>query len=250
MLRQSIAAAAMLTMVLAGGIAPANAQETLKVGIWNQNPFGGDPPGGFCHDLLEAIAEITGLTFEYLPTADWRGTFDRVGAGELDLQCTAGGATDERRALGLAFAGPTMSNFNTVIVRADEDTRAATLSELAAAGKRIGTNDNPTRLGLLDAAEVDYAVFPTAPDVRAAILAGELDAWLVNGAEALIFVSEEPRLRIVDTFATLGTSYGMIAVASDNHLLLGTIQSALDAVKLDGVLAEIAARWGVPLPPF
>lgn len=254
MIGRSVIAAAALSVAALGMLAPANAQDALKVGIWNNNPFGGDPPGGYCHDLLEAVGQVAGLTFEYLPTADWRGTFDRVGAGELDLQCTAGGATNDRRALGLAFAGPILSNFQTAVVRAEDDTQATTLAEFAAAGMRIGVNDNPTRQGLLDAAGVDYTAIGAGAqgnaEVGAAVLAGELDVWFVNGAEALGFVTDEPGLRIVDTFLPLGTSYGMIGVAVDNYLLLGTIQSALDQLKLDGTMAEIAGRWGVPTPPF
>jgi ABC-type amino acid transport substrate-binding protein len=241
-------------MAAAGAISSAQAQDQLTVGIWNNNPFGGDPPGGYCYDLLEAVAQITGLTFEYLSTADWRGTFDRVGNHELDLQCTAGGATNERRALGVAFAGPTLSNFQTAVVRADDPTQAVTLAEFAAAGMRIGVNDNPTRQGLLDAAGVEYTAIGAGPagnrEIGAAVLAGELDVWFVNGTEALGFVAEMPGLRIVDTFAPLGTSFGMIGVAADNYVLLGTIQSALDALKLDGTLYAIAERWGVPAPPF
>jgi polar amino acid transport system substrate-binding protein len=237
--------------LLAGGVialaGPVAAQdEPLKVAIWNQGPFGGDPPGGFCHDLMEKIAERTGLRFTYVPMPAPQ-LIPSVVAGDVDLECSALAAPG-RRNHGIVFAGPILTNQEAIIVQAGNETPFATLADFT--GLRIGTTVNPGREAHIRAAGFEPVTFPNAQGAAAALAAGQIHAWMVNRAESPRLSRETPGLRLVETYQPTLVNYGMIGIAHGELVLIGTIQQALEELKIDGTLDAIADRWDVPPPPF
>lgn len=243
---RSLAGITIAGVVAAGTVLPAVAQDALDLGIWNQRPFGGDPPGGFCFDLMETIAERTGLTFNYhpMPAPELIPT---VVDGTLDLECSALAAPG-RRDPGIVFVGPILTNNETIIVRGDDLTPYANLGDFA--GKRIGTTVNPGRQNAITNAGYEPVLFDTAALAGQALAAGEIDAWMVNAAEAPRLATETPGLRIVDSYVGVIVNYGMIGVAHGQVELMGTILQALEGLKIDGTLDAIADHWSVPRAPF
>lgn len=243
LLRAAMMTGAGLVAILAS---PSFAQQTLDVGIWNQAPFGGNPPGGLCFDLMETIADRAGLDFAYnpLPAPE---LIPAVVAGTLDLECSALAAPG-RRDPGVVFIGPILTNNEAIIVPAGDTTAYATLGDFA--GKRIGTTANPGRQNHITAAGYEPVVFDNAPAAAAALAAGQIDAWMVNGAEAPRLASETAGLRIADTYRSTLVNYGMIGVGDGQFELMGQILQALEGLKIDGTLDAIADRWSVPRAPF
>lgn len=236
---------ATLVVALAG---TAQAQTTtLRAGIFINPPFGGTPPGGYCFDLMNEIGERTGLTFEYFPmvVAD---LIAKVGTGETDIECSALGPTPERRALGVVFTGPIMTSSEAMIVRADDTTAYRTLADFQ--GKRVAGAEGSANFTQLANAGLNPIAVPATSQAIPALLAGELDAIMTNAVEIATLVAANPGLRGVDTYVATRIAYGFIAVRKDEVLLLGQVQNALELMKEDGTLAEIAGRWGIPLPPF
>jgi ABC-type amino acid transport substrate-binding protein len=239
-------ALALLAAGLTIGAGSASAQEALDVGIWNLGPFGGDPPGGFCFDLMETIAERTGLSFAFNPMP-FNQLIPAVVSGAVDLECSALAAPG-RRDPGIVFVGPILTNNETMLVRTDDGTAYAGLADFA--GKRIGTTVNSGRQAAITAAGYEPVLFDAAPLAAQALAAGTIDAWMVNAAEAPRLATEAPGLRIVDTYVGVIVSYGMIGVAHGEVELMGTILQALEGLKIDGTLDAIADRWSVPRAPF
>ncbi|MCW5714325.1 MAG: transporter substrate-binding domain-containing protein [Bauldia sp.] len=239
-------ALALLAAGLTLGAATSSAQEALDIGIWNQGPFGGDPPGGLCFDLMETIAERTGLVFNYNPMPA-NQLIPAVVSGALDLECSALAAPG-RRDPGIVFVGPILTNNETMLVRTDDGTAYVSLADFA--GKRIGTTVNPGRQAAITAAGYEPVLFDAPALAAEALAAGNIDAWMVNAAEAPRLSTETPGLRIVDTYVGVIVNYGMIGVAHGEVELMGTILQALEGLKIDGTLDAIADRWSVPRAPF
>ncbi|MGD9739295.1 MAG: substrate-binding periplasmic protein [Bauldia sp.] len=238
---------ALSALICVVGIAPALAQdETFDVGIWNQGPYGGDPPAGLCFDLMEAIAERSGLVFNYVPMPALE-LIPAVAADTLDLECSALAAPG-RRDPGVVFIGPILTNLQTMLVPEIDTTDYAGIADFE--GKRIGTTLNPGRQTFLEEAGYEPVTFDNAPAAGAALAAGEIDAWLVNGAEAPRLATETPGLRIVQTFSSTLVNYGMIGIGDGQFELIGQIAQALEALKIDGTLDAIADRHSVPRAPF
>ncbi|MCC6736756.1 MAG: transporter substrate-binding domain-containing protein [Bauldia sp.] len=241
-----IKCAAMAAVVFLAAVPAAYAQDTLRVGIWNQGPFGGEPPGGLCFDLMETIVERTDLAFTYHPMPAPQ-LIPAVVAGEIDLECSALAAPG-RRDPGIVFVGPILTNTETIIVRADDAMAYVDLADFT--GKRMGTTVNPGRQAALTGAGYEPVLFDAAPLAAEALAAGTIDAWMVNAAEAPRLSTETPGLRIVETYVGVSVTYGMIGVAHGEVELMGTILQALEGLKIDGTLDAIADRWAVPRAPF
>ncbi len=238
---------AVLAVSIVGAAGLAHAQDTLRAGIFINPPFGGTPPGGYCYDLMEEIAARTSLTFEYFPMVVG-DLITKVGAGETDIECSALGPTPERRALGVVFTGPILTNQEAIVVRAGDATAYVSLADFQ--GLKTGAAQGSANFTQLSNAGLNVTAFPSSTEGMAALLAGEIDAYMTAAPEAMSIAQTEPGLRMVDTYVATRIGYGMIGVHEGNISLLGTVQNALENMKADGSLAEIAGRWGIPLPPF
>lgn len=251
MLGKTVASFAVLAAVAVGWPSAASAQASYRVGIYNLAPFGGDPPGGYCFDLVNAMADRLDWQVEFVPMSA-TDLVTRLAAGDVDLECSALAATNARRQQGIVFSSPILTNMDGILVRADDNTPYATLADLR--DLRMGAPVNSAFLqSLQNAGFTDIKTYPGVPEAIAAIEAGEIDAFITISS---LFAYNHnvlgmwPAVKLVETWVPTSVNYGAIAVQTGNTALLGEIQNAIEGMKLDGTLATIIANYGLPAPPF
>ncbi|MGV8839591.1 MAG: ABC transporter substrate-binding protein [Bauldia sp.] len=241
------------TATLAAALAsPAMAQDApVRVAIFNTNPFGGDPPGGYCFDLMTAIADRGGIaiaSFQPMIVADM---VPAITGGTADVLCSALFPSTERRQAGLAFTSGILTNSEAVVVLATNTTVYRSMADLA--GVRVGAETGSNFVNTARNAGADVREFPSFADAYPALVAGEITAF-IRSAPAFLFqqtvLGQFADLKVADGYVPSFVSYGAIAVRNTDTALLGALQASLEAIKADGTLAEIAGRWGMPLPPF
>ncbi len=237
--------------VLAG---PAIAQDSpIRVAIYNLTPFGGDPPGGYCVELMDAIAERTGMTIaEYRPMGV-PDMMPAVATGAVDVLCSALAPTNARREVGVAFTSALFTNGETIVVRADNANRYPSLADMR--GLRIAAGEGTANLTQLQNAGHDNIVIYQGNQATGAelLLNGQADAMVTNAAEFRynqLFMSLWPQLKSADGYVPVRVSHAALAVRPEDTALLGILQATLEAMKLDGSLAALNDRYGLPQPPF
>lgn len=116
---------------------------------------------------------------------------------------------------------------------------------LATADLEARVNLSQPYLRVLQALVVNADV---RPDLRSRDdLAGDVDAVLVDEADAVAAVGVRPILRIIETIPT-GAGLA-IAVDPRNGSLLEAINEALAAMAAEGAYDRIYERYGSSLPP-
>ena len=249
MLKRSIIAIAAITMVAAGSIGSAQAQDSpLRVAIFTADPF-----GGYCNDLMNAIAERAGLAIsEFQPTVV-PDMIPAIANGTADVLCSGLSPRTDRREAGLAFTSAILTSQEAIVVLATNNTVYATLADFAAAGAVIGGEAGSSSLAMASAAGVEVREYRDSDEIHAALVAGEITAWIRSGVSfgyQQAALGQRPDLKNAEGYVPTRLGYGAIAVHNSNTALLGQIQAALESIKTDGTLAEIAGQWGMPLPPF
>ncbi len=204
-------------------------------GFWD-----GDTPasvaGGFEHDLAEALAGELDLELEVVDVP-----FDRIVAGDLggaDLAMAQITVTDERSDR-LTFSAPYHEVDAAVLALAG--TEVPDLFE--ARQLRWAALTGSTQADLLDdVVRPDDEVLLVADEVAAAaaVLAGEVDAALVDAPSALVAAGADDRLEAVARFET-DERYG-IAVAGtggDADRNREAVDVALRRLRSDGTLDDL-----------
>jgi two-component system sensor histidine kinase/response regulator len=120
---------------------------------------------GIAADYLDAIARRTGLTFEFVPTANWQEAQEKAQRRELDLMPCVG-ITEERRAY-LNFTRPYLS-FPLVLVTRKDAPQARGIEDMI--GRTVAVPDGFFTHELL---RKDY------PGIRLVLGASELEALQV-----------------------------------------------------------------------
>lgn len=240
-------------VVFALGISPATSQEeVIRVGIANIAPFGGDPPGGYCVNVVSEIGERVGLDLDFAALAfpDYASSLT---SGDVDVLCTVLGPAPLWWSMGIAFTSAIATNTDALVVRVSDETGYQSLSELQ--GKAVGTVAGaPVFLNMLEAAGVeDVRTYRGLPPMADALAAGEIAAYLVS-KPVFLFAHEVQGnyegQRLVSTYAGGYTNYPAIGVRAMETELLGVLQAGLESLKADGTLDALAAEWAMPMPPF
>ncbi|MGD9738735.1 MAG: substrate-binding periplasmic protein [Bauldia sp.] len=240
-----------LALAMAGGIAAANAQ-ALTVGTHPTTPFGGPPPGGgYCVDLMTAVAERTGdqIEFTFIPVGEF---FPALSGGTIDVLCSAIGPSNEQRSQGIAFTSSIFINNDALIVLATDATEYGTAADFV--GQPVGAVTGTAYLGIWrDAGVTDVREFPVVTDAYTALRNGEINAIITGGpgvAYRQQVLGQDADLRMVDTYVSTLNAYAALAVRAEETELLGRLQAALETLKGDGTIETLTTRWAMPLPPF
>lgn len=230
----------------------AHAQETIRVGMYPVLPWGDDPADGICHDLMNAIGDHAGVAIEFvIGDATSLGGF--LLDGTVDANCTGLGAGMSTRQRGYVFTG-SYATGGTTLVALSSDTTPYTSDDYQ--GRRVGTIASIGGwITMLEegGAAMPIPTYPTATAGLEAVVAGEIDAFLV--ADAAFGYGHDvrglwPELESVETYVSPSDFHPAIAVVPGNTELLGLLQNALEELKRDGVVQEIAENWGVRAPLY
>ena len=165
--------------------------------------------------------------------------------GEVDLVIATFTITEERMKR-FHFTGPYYRDEIGFLVRDDSG-----LSQVADMdGKVIGIVNSGTAYGALVAEaelrgiEMSYREFASYPEVNAALLSGEIDAFSVDKSILNGYKSEGTHI-IDEGFNT--QEYG-IAVMKNSSELAKHLDKLMKEIRKDGRLEEILTRWGHEMP--
>jgi len=193
---------------------------------------------GFDVELMNAIAEKAGIEIEWVNLP-----FDSMLAGisecQYDMSIAAISATEERMKT-MLFSDPYVDAGQIVVVRADE-TEIQSKDDLS--GKTVAAQLGTT--GEIEAQAIDGIIYKPYDSYDLAMLDlinGQVDAVIADQPTADEFVS-----RNADKLMTVGDTFTeekyAIAFCMEKTDLRDTINTALNALIDEGVVAQLAQKW-------
>jgi len=247
----------MKTFILASVTALAlattvQAQETVRIATegayapWNFLDDSGKP-AGFEIELGNAICEKAALNCEFLIN-DWDSIIPNLLAGNYDLIMAGMSITDERRET-IDFTDPYFppdpSRFAAMA--------GSNLDFSALQGARIGVQGGTIQAGYAEAnlaADNTVVSFTTADQAMADLAAGNLDTVLADGAYVEpVIAAANGAVELVGEEIMIGDGYAA-GIRKEDTELKGKINEALTALKADGSLDALIAKWFDGRGPF
>lgn len=226
------------------------ARGKLLVGVKPDVPsFGYQELGGVFEgleiDLAKAIAkEILGdenaVEFTVV-TAKTRGPL--LDTGELDM-VIATFTIKADRLLQYAFSKPYFVDAIGLLVK--KDSGISSFADLN--GKTIGVAQSATTKDAITAAaeeagySLEFAEFPTYPDIKAALDSGRVDCFSVDKAILMGYLDDTVEL-LPDSFAS--QPYG-VAIKLGNDGLLELVDKIIAAMRADGSMDALVSKWNLP----
>ncbi len=231
-------------------IAAVKARGKLLVGVKADVPsFGYQELGGefqgleidLARKMAQAILGDANAVEFTAVTAKTRGPL--LDTGELDM-VIATFTIKPDRILQYDFSKPYYVDAIGLLVGKDSGIKS--FADLA--GKTIGVAQSATTRDALqkaaDAAsmKVDFAEFPTYPDIKAALDSGRVACFSVDKAILMGYLDDTTVL-LPDSFAA--QPYG-VAVKKGNEGLLGVADATIAAMRADGSMDALVATWNLP----
>lgn len=199
----------------------------------------GDKIVGIDAEIAAKIAEKLGMTLE-IQDIDFDAILGSVQTGKIDFGM-AGMTVTEDRLKSVNFTTSYAKGVQVVIVK--DGGKVASLDDLAKDGILIGVQQNTT--GDIYASG-DYGAekvvqYKSGPDATAALVAGKVDAVIIDKEPAKSYVAANNGLSILD--ASYADEDYAICVAKDNDELLNKINTALEDLIADGTVKTIVEKY-------
>lgn len=193
---------------------------------------------GFDIDLMKAIAEKAGIEVEFLNVA-WDPLLAGMAQCQYDASISAMTITEER-AKSFNFTEPYFAAGQIVVVNV---TNTDITGKDTLGGKVVGAQIGTT--GAIEVENMSGATLKTYDDVGLAfqdLMNGQIDAVVADNPLALGYVGENlDKLKAVGEVFT--DEYYGIAVCKTNTDLLAKLNEGLAAVKAEGVIDDLTAKW-------
>lgn len=231
---------------------PAFAQETVRIATegayapWNFLNDDGQP-AGYEIDLGNAICESAGLTCEFIIN-DWDSIIPNLLAGNYDAIMAGMSITEER----LETIDFTQNYFppdpSKYVAPAGSSFDFAALS-----GARVGVQGGTIQAAYAEenlGSDNTIVTFSTADQAMADLAAGNLDTILADGAylEPVVAASGGG-IEFVGEDVMIGGGVGA-GVRKEDTELKAKLDEALTALKADGTVDELIAKWFDGKGPF
>jgi polar amino acid transport system substrate-binding protein len=193
---------------------------------------------GFDIDLMNAIADKAGLEIAYTNVG-----FDPLLAGiaqcQYDAAISSISITEDRKKT-MAFSDPYFQVGQVVVVGSGN---TAVTGKDSLTGKKIGSQISTT--GAIEAGKIQGAEVKTYDDITLAfqdLINGQIDAVITDNALAVQYIKSNPgKVKMVGESFT-GEDIG-IAVCKTKTDLLAKINTALAALKSEGLLDKLNTKW-------
>ncbi|MFT9016348.1 MAG: ABC transporter substrate-binding protein/permease [Acetobacter sp.] len=198
---------------------------------------------GFEYDLMQGLAAHMGVPFVFVQN-DWDGLIPGLQRGLYDL-VTCGIEITPEHAESVDFSDPYYVTAERLVVRRDGP-QPADLAALA--GHVVGTlrNTQAERI-LAQVADVQVRSYEEETQAFMDLASGRTDAILIDAPIAKYYGQVNPVLRLVG--APIGrVEYGMAFAKGRNTALRQQVNTALAAMRRDGTLHAILARWDLWTP--
>ena len=240
-----LAAAAVLT--LSGA---AQAQDTVRIATegayapWNFLDDAGKP-AGYEIDLANAICAQAKITCEIV-TNEWDSIIPNLVAGNYDVIMAGMSVTDERKQT-VQFA----DEYKPVDPSRYAAMPGSSIDFAALKGKRVGAQGGTIQEAYAQehfAADNTVVAFGTADQAMADLAAGNLDIILADGAylEPIVTAGQ---VEFVGEPVMIGGGVAP-ALRKDEPELLKTFNDAIAALKADGTVDTLIAKWFEGAGPF
>ncbi|EYD70928.1 amino acid ABC transporter substrate-binding protein [Limimaricola hongkongensis] len=245
MLKQ-IAFAAAATSLASMAAAQSESEGTLRVGMsGGYFPFTfveQDVLQGFEVDVMDAVAEETGLEVEYV-TMSFSGLIGALDSNRIDTIANQITITPEREEK-FAFTQPYVFDGAQVVVKAgneDEITGPESLKGRSVA-VNLGSNFEQLLNELPYADEIDIRTYESNIEQDTAL--GRVDAFVMDRVSSAQVIKESPL-----PLALAGQPFSEIRNAlpfrddEAGRALRDRVDAALNDLREDGTLAEISQKW-------
>ena len=191
---------------------------------------------GIDAEIAQAIAEELGMTLEIEDMA-FDSIITAVSSGKADMGL-AGMTVDPDRQKNVNFSDTYATAAQVIIVK--ESSETAGPDDLV--GKKIGVQLGTTGdIYAEDIEDAEIERYNKGMEAVQALQQDKIDAVVIDGEPAKVFVAENEGLKVLDE--PLTEEEYAIAIAKDNDDLLEKVNSALAALKDSGKLDEIVAKY-------
>lgn len=210
---------------------------------------------GFDADLLAALAEAAGVTYEVIVTPFWgetpeQGILPGLIAGRFDAAVSAIELPDAPQP-GIAYTEPYLEIGQVLVVRANEtaiahyrdvtpDMRVAVVA---------GTVSARAAREVLELPESQIVETPSAPAALQAVSDFAVRAAIVDSYDAEAYTDRYyQRLKMVgsDRSDWIAQKRYVAAVSADNPALLALLNQAIAQVRSGALITQLADKWLVP----
>lgn len=187
-------------------------------------------------EIAAAIAEEMGMEFEVEDMA-FDSIIPAVQSGKADFGA-AGMTVDEKRMQSVDFSDSYATATQVIIVREDSDIATPDDLEGKTIGVQLGTTGDIYASDIPDATVEQYN---KGFEAVQALTQNKIDAVVIDGEPAKVFVSQNEGLKILDEALTV-EEYA-ICVKKGNTELVEAINAAIAKLKESGELQEIVDKY-------
>lgn len=201
------------------------------------NYFEGKKLTGFEVDIAEALAAKMGVKVEW-KTFGFDSLLTGLQQDRWDMVIASHGITDER-AKAVTFAEPHYCSGGVIVSKGGAIKTAKDL-----AGKTVSVQTGTTYLDNVKkvAGVKEVKNFPQDNNARAALVAGRVDAWVVDKFVAKSANTADPKAGLV-VGDFLFVERIAPAVAKGNTTLAQAVNEAMKAILADGTYARLSNQW-------
>lgn len=239
-MKKLLAAVLTGTMVMSFGMSAMAEGDVLVMATNAEFPpyeyHDGDEIVGIDAEVAALIAEELGMTLEIEDMA-FDSVLAAVQTGKADI-AMAGITVTEERKQSVNFTDTYAKATQMIIVAEDSD--IATPDDLA--GKTIGVQLGTTGdIYVEDVEDATIERYNKGFEAVQALLQGKVDAVVIDGEPAKVFVEQNEGIKLVDEAFT-EEEYA-IAIAKDNEELLASVNEAIATLKENGKFQEVVDKY-------
>ncbi|MBN1375855.1 MAG: basic amino acid ABC transporter substrate-binding protein [Dehalococcoidia bacterium] len=193
---------------------------------------------GFGIELMKAVAEKAGLDIDFV-NVEFEKLLTGVASCQYDMACSSISITEERKK-SMLFSDPVNSGGQVVIVRID-NTDIKSKDDLG--GRVVAAQAGTT--AAMAAEQIDGVKLKTSTAIDLVfgdLLEGGVDAVVADNQVSAYYIEKNPgKLKQAGDIFT--DEQDGIAVCKKNEYLVAKINAALKALKDDGTLDKLKAKW-------
>lgn len=192
---------------------------------------------GIDAEIAKAVADKLGVELE-IKDMEFGSIIGAVQTGSVDIGM-AGMTVTEDRLKTIDFTDSYATAVQVVIVK--EDSEIASIDDLQ--GKKIGVQESTTGdiYASDDFGEENINRYNKGNDAVAALVAGTVEAVIIDNEPAKSFVASTSGLKILDS--SYADEQYAICVSKDNTGLTAAVNGALKELKEDGTIDAIVAKY-------
>lgn len=198
--------------------------------------YDGENIVGIDVEIAQAIADELGCKLEIIDM-DFGSIIPAIENGKVDIAVAAMSVTEEKLEQ-IDFSEPYATASQLIIV--PKGSLINSVSDLN--GKRIGVQIYTTgEVYVSDIEDTTIKRYNKGSDAVDALIAGDIDAVVIDGEPAKVFVEGNDELVIIDE--PLTEEEYAIGVSKDNSRLLKSVNSAIESLKQSGKLDRITEKY-------